>query len=336
MATSFDGREYVAVTHLDLHVPSRRDVLLFDRIALGGLGHPRAAGFMGEQTRAELEYLEQQGVLFDPGICFRHLCDEWLPFAALSLAASVAQWALEQQSSYAVSQLLQGRDPNGNVRNIIEDIGAGKIDPEPVLQHTRELLMAAIATRGDDMAAAIGTLTLMAAQLSTRLRAHGLWENDTPAAPLLPDVFTSDDRKNHMEVAVVDLVMKNLPVLDDDVPWEDVIGVRSELRHKQHDLHRWMRKISNTTGTVAELRDEFDQMLSDYSRFYEVHRLKTRRSVLQAVLAIPLGALAGVAGAALGAFVDLRERKSAIMEAELNAPGRPVAYIIEARYHFAP
>ena len=335
MADHFDGREYVAVTHLDLHVPSRRDVLLFDRIAVGGLGQPRAARFINEQTRADLEYLGDQGVLFDSGICVRHLCHQWRPFAALSLAASVAQWALEEQSSYPVTELLQGRDPNGNVRSIMDDLGADKLGVETVVQNARELLIAAFATRGDDIAAATGTLTLMASQLSTRLRAHDLWENNTPAVPLLPDVFTSQDRKNQMEVAVVDLVMRNLPVLDDDVPWEDVIAVRSELRHKQHDLHRWMRKISNTSGTVGELRDEFDQLLSDYSRFYEIHRLKTRRSVVQAVLAVPFGALATVAGAALGAFVDLRERKSSIAEAELNAPGRPVAYIVEARHKFA-
>lgn len=341
--------EYIAVTHLDLHLPTRRDVLLFDHLAVGGVGSERAQKILPSDAYADIILLREAGVVFDSGVKFCHMCAEWRPLAALALGGTIVGWALREPDVWLRNELKEGRDPEDHVAGMLDHLNAQGITVDEVVGHAQQFLLAAEHFSPDDTAAAIRTVDVITSQITVRLRAHDLSHAGHAAIPLLPDVFTlmqrvarregsSTDQRQRNEAVVVSVVLNQFPELDESVPWAEVLDLRAKLYAQQHDLHRWMRKVAKGDVQALELRDEIEGLLSDYARHMDLQRAKRRMSRLETILVVTAEIAENLFRAKLGnlahRLVEYRNRDIVLADAELKTPGRELAYIAAAHERF--
>lgn len=139
---------------------------------------------------------------------------------------------------------------------------------------------------------------------------------------------------------VVDAVLGCLPVPDDSAPWEQVLEYRNdpEARGKFLALKRWMNKVSRERLSVNEIEDELEFLMHQYESHLKLHRMKINFETWQTVLVAQADLIPNLLKLKWGDIAKtlfaLGQRRVALMELELNAPGNEVAYIAEAREAF--
>jgi hypothetical protein len=142
---------------------------------------------------------------------------------------------------------------------------------------------------------------------------------------------------------VLEVVLKSMPIPDNQTPWQDIIEFRSdpESQKRLRRLRVWTRKFAKaTTATsLAEMKQEIEVLLDDYEEHMKLHRMKVNKGTTQTLVT--------VAGKVAEDFVKLkwgelaklsfilRERRISLLEAELKAPKRELAFISMARSRFS-
>jgi hypothetical protein len=140
--------------------------------------------------------------------------------------------------------------------------------------------------------------------------------------------------------AVLKTIVKNLPVPDEDTPWEAITDFRSDpqSRHRYLALRHWAHEVANSRMTGRELEDKLEWLISDYEQHMRIHRMKYRRGVLETVVTVAAEILENALKLRLGKLAkgifSYKEHRIALLEAEMKAPGREIAYIVAARQQF--
>jgi hypothetical protein len=123
-------------------------------------------------------------------------------------------------------------------------------------------------------------------------------------------------------------------------PWEDILDFRAEDRtqHLVRSLRRWIRKIVAEEWTQAELEDEVRELVYEYECHLRVARLSGGKGVLNCIIAGAAELAEDVIKLRLGKIADLvtamLDRRTKLLEAETQAPGRELALIPELRKRF--
>jgi len=176
--------------------------------------------------------------------------------------------------------------------------------------------------------------------LWTRLRAFELEMNiGVRAVPILthiPPPITTSPSSALSDVLTIGL--DYLPVPGPACSWQDILDVRVELRDKLWAFRRFLSGLAGTAKSEPEIRDEIEWSLNEYRNAMKLHRLKTTRSALELFVIPPIEFAENLikfnwSKIAKGAL-SIRKRKIELMEAEMNAPGREVAYVFEAQQRF--
>jgi len=139
---------------------------------------------------------------------------------------------------------------------------------------------------------------------------------------------------------VISIVLSAMPVPDESTPWESVLEFRNdpEAREKYLRLRHWMNAQRLQTTPPAHIVDELRFLLSEYEAYMRLHQMKIHTELLESIvtgapevieqlLKFQFGKLAK------GLFT-FRHRQLELTEAESKAPGREVAYIVEAKHRF--
>jgi alkanesulfonate monooxygenase SsuD/methylene tetrahydromethanopterin reductase-like flavin-dependent oxidoreductase (luciferase family) len=160
------------------------------------------------------------------------------------------------------------------------------------------------------------------------------------ATPLLPEGFDGPATIASHQATVINLVIKSLPSPDEDTPWERILEFRADesAQRALRRLRAWMASVVVTGKTATEIEDEFQSLLDSYIEHMQLHKMKTHSTALQTLITMAADIVENVAklnfGTAARAAFSLREQKLHLIEAELKAPGREVAYIIAAQERF--
>ena len=139
---------------------------------------------------------------------------------------------------------------------------------------------------------------------------------------------------------VLSITIKHLPIIDETVPWEQIIYFKSDpdSRSKFLALRNWIGEVSKNKLTPVETKQKLEYLLDQYQQHMKLHKMKTNAGVLQTFIiatAEVLGDLVSFKwGKAAEALFSLKNRKAALLEGELKAPGNEVAYIIKAQESF--
>jgi hypothetical protein len=140
--------------------------------------------------------------------------------------------------------------------------------------------------------------------------------------------------------SAVEILLHEFPAPDDSVPWEKVLDfVRDkEVLTSRLELRRWIRKIATQELSAGEIREEIEYLQARYHDHVRWHKLKTQPGHLQTLISAPAEMLQHILrlriGDAAKSLFSFRQRKLAMMEAEREAPGRELAYIVTARSKF--
>ena len=276
----------------------KRDSLLFDQIAISelsmNLGYAEEYAETDEDRRriAELQYLRENNVVFEPSV---NINDPRLVDTPVyrdykrSLAALTG----------VLESMLSGNAP--------ADGGITFFSLGPGLSTT---------------------------EINTRLDAALLsLQPNIEAFPVLQGSIGSLDGKDAPKADVLQVVLTALPVPSPDTSWERVLEVRNDtdVRHKFTRLREWISETARSQLPPIEVAEKLEALIAQYREAMAVYDLKVHATTLETVV-VTVAELAEDLvkfkwGKLAQGLFTLRHRRIALMESELKAPGREVAYV---------
>lgn len=297
----------------------KREALMFDRIALPHASsavsffsdsHPK-----NDEMRNELEWLLEQGIIFDPGV----IDDED------HLSRDPDYKEIVDYREQLISQLYQ----------------VGGITYEDVVNES-DVPERRLTAQGQNFRYLLGSLFgLQARQISIQLR---LLQN-ADACPILAS-FLPRSYDIGAKDGVIEVILNEFPVPDDQTPWEQILEFRDnpDSRSRFFALKEWMNEVARLELPPNEVLDKFNALITDYTEHLKVHKMKTRQETLRTLLfsegfftgasLSTWGNLVTKAGMVVSPLFTIAQHRLKLLEGETNAPGREIAYIMKAKRKF--
>ena len=135
---------------------------------------------------------------------------------------------------------------------------------------------------------------------------------------------------------VLDIAIHQVPVPNESTPLEQLLDFRSDpdVRTDYLALHRWAATLNTTGKSANDITEEIEYLLAQYRRHMRIHRIEQGDSMLETVITIGAEALEDIVklkwGDAAKLLFSIKKRSTALMKAELDAPGREVAFLDKA------
>jgi hypothetical protein len=154
-----------------------------------------------------------------------------------------------------------------------------------------------------------------------------------------PGVWVSKDL--HLVLGDVEHVTINaMPEPSETTPLEAILDFRKdpEARRKFVALRRWMARMAKANTPQRELTDELEWLLHEYETYMQLHKMKLEKGVLESVITGAAGMAEDFVKIKWGELAkipfSISKRKIDLLESELNAPGREIAYVAHAQSEF--
>ncbi len=177
-----------------------------------------------------------------------------------------------------------------------------------------------------------------------RRKAVTLVDEDADVSPVyeedFPQLLSKDHPNEQARVeALVRFTLNALPVPGELSSWEDILEFKAEEHDKAWAFRRWLHSIATKPLTEAEIRDELEWSISEYTKAMDLHRLKASHGFADVFVVTPLELLEDLVKIKWSTIAKgmlwARSRKVELLEAEMKAPGKECAYIFDARKKFA-
>lgn len=145
---------------------------------------------------------------------------------------------------------------------------------------------------------------------------------------------------NFKAAPVLEVVLEKLPIPDENVEWQQIVEYRADpdSSAKFTAMRVWMQDISSKEYSKNEIEERIDHLINEYERHMAFHKIKYTTSAGHVLLNAPLEILENLIKfkwSSIGkAIFSFREKQFDLMEAELKAPGRELAYISKANSKF--
>jgi hypothetical protein len=288
----------------------KQQVLLFDQIGVRRLGRfiPEEIGHSNiskdepNQNFFELKWLFENEILFDPQI--RHIdLDEIHKILGENFASQY------DEANKEVKRIIESGKKKGYI-NIKEGNKAFQ-SIEKLDQIVLRLISKQIEKHGDFTAV-------------TTLSEHS-YTYETPSS-----------KKNN----VIQIVINNLPLPNIETSWEKIIDYRNDPDNNKDllNLRRWIRKISSEEISPVEVQEEIEWLQNEFQAHMKYHRIKANTETLEVLVKAPLEIIEDLVKLKLSKIPEplfaLKKKQLMLMEAEINAPGKEMAYIIKSRETF--
>jgi hypothetical protein len=160
-------------------------------------------------------------------------------------------------------------------------------------------------------------------------KATAILQNNTPV-----------DLPNFKSSKVLEVILEKLPIPDENVEWQQIVEYRADpdSSAKFTALRVWMQDISSKELSKQEIEERIDHLINEYERHMSFHKLKYQKSAGHILLNAPLEILENLITfkwSSIGkAIFSFKEKQFDLMEAELKAPGRELAYISKVTEKF--
>ncbi len=334
---------FTAVAHPQSYRLQKRDALLFDKIGFVFL--ERNLRDLPPQIVKETEWLVARGVVEDVALTIHsndlpegdshkfHIdcAAAYLVSEALRLMADGSYTAVQGLSDSLYHEAADTFAPLWN------------LDPREVAPvaaaHAEAILAHQPSSLGREQLLEVADIVLQSGyDASARITALCLTKrNLSDAIPIMVVAPVGEEAATTPVQPVVSVVLEGLPSPDPNTPWEAIIDFRRD-EHAVQSLRRLRQSLRTFVApdrSPAEIREEIESMVHEYSNSLALHKIETSRSRLEILLSLAadeierLGPLQ-LESAARATFA-LRKRRMSLYEIERAAAGREVAYIAEAR-----
>jgi hypothetical protein len=289
----------------------KQQALLFDQIGflrLGGIQNYLQNETINQEFSqrldpvfTELEWLQQVGVVFDLSVdeAFRRPpIDEF------------TQSTSEKEKEIGRNLIKRLEKIQANIVNIKDDERTIKLINEHQFIFLRLLSMGFSMTKG------VTAVTTFPYPVYTRK--------------------ISDSTKSD----VAQIVISKLPIPNNETPWEQIIDYRNypENQNNLLGLRRWIRKISKGELSNTEIEEEIEWRINEFRNHMNLHKMKANTETLEVIVKAPLEIIENLIRLKFSKipepFFAIKKRQINLMEAELNAPGREISYIIKTQEAF--
>lgn len=139
---------------------------------------------------------------------------------------------------------------------------------------------------------------------------------------------------------IVRVVFEALPLPDADTPWQAINDWRHdpEAAEKYRLLRAWIARFARENPSSVDVEEELVSNLATYQRYMAVQHKKMSRTRLEAIV-LPVAEIAEDAlhlrlSKAASRLFGLFREEVTLLESELSAPGREVAYITASQVRF--
>jgi hypothetical protein len=300
----------------------KREALMFSRISSPFVEKFQSSmSYLGlaslNDLTEHLNYLQERSLLFmlPPSAegAQLNLLESDAEFQTLrSVEQPLEQWILEAMRNAGLEELLDGR----SIEPDKMDSYSPKIEPV--------------------VAPFIFTFQYYVRRMCVQLRVI----DGMDAYPVISDIIPQMPIPQSQKCDVIDVTLNSLPIPDDTVPWEQIWEYRSDpdSQRKFLALRKWMSEMARAKLTPAEMEEELEYLLDDYRSHLRLHRLQTNTGALETIVIAVAEFLEDLANKRFSkiakGFFSAKQRQIDLLQGEMNAPGREVAYIIKARGEF--
>jgi len=282
----------------------KRDALLFKRI--GVLGCQEAAD-------AELQWLIEQGIVFDPQL-------STLNEAALldkeTTRLLIACKELAERSKREVGQYVDNLEEEA-----LQDL---KLDSHEKVRQVKKYV----------------TFMTVSDMLLRPFSAYYRNNKNIDTYPLFYIRHPELAQQTASVGDVIEITVNHLPIPDDTTSWEQIMDFRNDpdTEGKFLGLRNWMNDTARAKLTPIEVEQKLEWLLHEYQQHMELHRMKTNASALETIIVSAAEIAENLVKLQFGKLAkglfSLRHRKVALLEGELKSPGREIAFISKAQETF--
>lgn len=139
---------------------------------------------------------------------------------------------------------------------------------------------------------------------------------------------------------VVRVLLRDFPQPSDSTSLEHILQFKQdpESKDKMFAFHHWAKTMMSQNAAPHEVAEELEWLAHEYQQHMRVHRMKVNRGTLEIVLTAAAELAENLVKLRWGKLSKLpfsvSHRKIDLMEAELKAPGREIAYLVKTRNEF--
>jgi len=333
--------EYVGViSPFDLLGTSlKREALYFDSIAIPNIeGECPFKGLLAMSPNLSIDYLIQNGVVFDP--VQRYLGTDTYLKKIGSDVYDVRWDRIERLDAGLATELK--RQPE------LPPFPSGQSLGEILSYPWRDAIARFFLGFGRHVAVPLGKVGLNLARFRSqwdydrrRLAADLRMEHSVNAFPLYSSNLVLMDDFVEGRAEVIRAAIRSIPEPDlDSVPWEEILDFRNheETKKLRCFFRHWAGEVAEKQGTAQQLREEMEYHCTKYEEYITLKKMKVRYGTLETLLMIPARLAEGLLGLkptqAVEALFTFRKQRLELREAELEAPGRDLAYLLKVRKEF--
>jgi hypothetical protein len=93
-----------------------------------------------------------------------------------------------------------------------------------------------------------------------------------------------DDLGGQALRTVIKVTLCGLPTPDENCAWEDILEFRAEGYEKRWGFRRFLHTLATKSQTEAEIRDDLEWTLKDYTNAMHIHHIKASQSFFEVYL----------------------------------------------------
>lgn len=138
----------------------------------------------------------------------------------------------------------------------------------------------------------------------------------------------------------VHFILGQLPVPQQDTPWERIIDFREDdtLKRQYYALLNWLNQVSNKDMPISHIIDEYNHLYSEYTRQYALHKMNSRFTTIELLITSGIELLSSLAQqgfvSAIKDVLTIRKKQVALLKEEKDIEGRELAYVFSAQQSF--
>lgn len=158
--------------------------------------------------------------------------------------------------------------------------------------------------------------------------------------PIQKKHFPSFNNEKNQKDMVINLALKEFPIIDDKTPIEQVIEFRNEddLRLRYFELRDFITNLSKQNLSEIEIKDKFEYLLNEYKNGLKLAELKYTNSTLETICIAGAEFVENLAklkfSSAVKKLFELSKQDFELLEAEKGLKGRELSFIYYANQRF--
>ncbi len=139
---------------------------------------------------------------------------------------------------------------------------------------------------------------------------------------------------------VLEVVLEKLPIPNESINWQQIIEYRSDpdSRGKFNALRSWMQDVARKDYSKKEIEERIEYLIYEYEKHLTFHKLKYNHSKLRVFVTTSLDVLENTIklkwGEVAKTLFSLKEKKYDLLQSEMTAPGKEIAYLSDTNSVF--